>query len=171
MTPGEFMREYEAATRAHDLERKLGLIDENALYWFSDGASYSGKEAIARAAVQLRGDRGRGLPDRGSDLARRVPRMGGLYVPLRVVRHRRRLEDFRFWPGHISAGPPGRVVGRSPRAPEQRTGCLAGRAGIEWLVELPPQRTGSHIGNEDVDEKKQNGKEDKEQEQENHTLR
>ncbi len=32
-------------------------------------------------------------------------------------------------------------------------------------------RTGSHIGNEDVDEKKQNGKQDKEQEHDHHTLR
>ena len=43
------MREYEAATRAHDLERTLGLIDENAVYWFSDGTSYSGKDRIGRA--------------------------------------------------------------------------------------------------------------------------
>lgn len=49
MTASEFMREYEAATRAHDLERTLGLIDENAVYWFSDGASHRGKDAIARA--------------------------------------------------------------------------------------------------------------------------
>ncbi len=31
-------------------------------------------------------------------------------------------------------------------------------------------RAGSHIGNEDVDEKKQNGKEDKQQEEKQHTL-
>ena len=49
MTPDEFMREYEAASSAHDLERTLGLIDEGAVYWFSDGASYNGHAAIGKA--------------------------------------------------------------------------------------------------------------------------
>ena len=49
MTPDEFLREYEAATSAHDLERTLGLIDEEAVYWFSDGASHNGREAVAKA--------------------------------------------------------------------------------------------------------------------------
>ena len=53
MTPIEFMRAYEAATRAHDLRRTLDLIDPNAVYWFSDGGSHVGKAAIERA---LRGN-------------------------------------------------------------------------------------------------------------------
>jgi ketosteroid isomerase-like protein len=49
MTPAEFLREYEAATRAHDLGRTLDLIDPNAIYWFSDGGSHVGKAGIERA--------------------------------------------------------------------------------------------------------------------------
>ncbi len=49
MTPEQFLREYEAATRAHDLERVLELVDKDAVYWFSDGTRHRGRDAIARA--------------------------------------------------------------------------------------------------------------------------
>ena len=49
MTPTEFMRAYEAATRAHDLRRTLDLIGSDAIYWFSDGGSHVGRAAIERA--------------------------------------------------------------------------------------------------------------------------
>ena len=49
MTAAEFIREYEAASRAHELERTLSLIDDDAIYWFSDGTSHVGKAAIERA--------------------------------------------------------------------------------------------------------------------------
>lgn len=49
MSPSEFMRAYEAATASHDLERTLELIADDAVYWFSDGSTHHGKEAIAAA--------------------------------------------------------------------------------------------------------------------------
>jgi len=49
MSPDEFMREYEAVANAHDLERMLMLIDDEAVYWFSDGTTHSGRQAIASA--------------------------------------------------------------------------------------------------------------------------
>lgn len=41
------MRAYEAATAAHDLERTLDMIADDAVYWFSDGGTHHGKQAIA----------------------------------------------------------------------------------------------------------------------------
>ncbi|MBW2282179.1 MAG: nuclear transport factor 2 family protein [Deltaproteobacteria bacterium] len=49
VTPDEFLREYEAANRSHDLERVLRLVHDDAVYWFSDGKSHCGRAAIARA--------------------------------------------------------------------------------------------------------------------------
>ena len=49
MTPAEFIREYETSTRDHGLEHTLKLIDENAVYWFSDGSSHVGKAAVEQA--------------------------------------------------------------------------------------------------------------------------
>jgi len=49
MTPDDFLREYEAVARAHDLERTLSLIDDQAIFWFSDGSSHVGKPAIEQA--------------------------------------------------------------------------------------------------------------------------
>jgi ketosteroid isomerase-like protein len=49
MTPTEFMREYESSGRTGGVERTLGLIDDKAIYWFSDGSSHVGKSAIERA--------------------------------------------------------------------------------------------------------------------------
>jgi ketosteroid isomerase-like protein len=49
MTPAEFIREYETSGRTGGLEYTLSLIDDNAVYWFSDGTSHVGKDAIARA--------------------------------------------------------------------------------------------------------------------------
>lgn len=48
MTPAEFIREYETATRARGLEYLFSLIDEDAVYWFSDGSSHVGKAAVER---------------------------------------------------------------------------------------------------------------------------
>lgn len=49
MTPAEFLREYEAAGRTGGVEQTLGMIDEDAVYWFSDGTSHVGKSAVERA--------------------------------------------------------------------------------------------------------------------------
>jgi ketosteroid isomerase-like protein len=49
MTPAEFLREYETSGRAGGVEHTLRLIDENAIYWFSDGTAHVGKAAIERA--------------------------------------------------------------------------------------------------------------------------
>src|SRR3954471_19924432 len=48
MTPAEFMREYETSGR-RGVEATLSLIDDNAVYWFSDGSHHVGKAAIERA--------------------------------------------------------------------------------------------------------------------------
>lgn len=49
MDPTELMRDYESASRAHDLERLLDCIDADAVYWFSNQACHVGKPAIAKA--------------------------------------------------------------------------------------------------------------------------
>ncbi len=49
MTPGDFLREYEASGRTGGVEGTLKLIDESAVYWFSDGTSHVGKAAVERA--------------------------------------------------------------------------------------------------------------------------
>lgn len=51
MSPDDFMRSYEAATAAHDLEATLELIAEDAVYLFSDETSHAGKAAI-RAVLE-----------------------------------------------------------------------------------------------------------------------
>lgn len=49
MTAAEFMREYETSGRSGGVGRTLELIDDDAVYWFSDGSSHVGKPAIERA--------------------------------------------------------------------------------------------------------------------------
>jgi ketosteroid isomerase-like protein len=46
MTPDQFMRQYEAATCAHDLSATLALIADDAVYFFSDRTTHVGKPAI-----------------------------------------------------------------------------------------------------------------------------
>lgn len=47
-TPEEFMRDYERATKSHRLEATLSMIDEKAIYLFSDESAHIGKPAIER---------------------------------------------------------------------------------------------------------------------------
>lgn len=47
-TADEFMKVYERATNSHDLEATLSLIDEDAIYLFSDQSVHVGKQAIER---------------------------------------------------------------------------------------------------------------------------
>ena len=49
MTPDEFIHEYEIATRSKCLEQLLRLIDDHAVYWFSNGGCHIGKAEIATA--------------------------------------------------------------------------------------------------------------------------
>jgi hypothetical protein len=49
MSPEEFMKAYESSNRSHDLERVRSLISEDALFWFSNGASLPGIERIVEA--------------------------------------------------------------------------------------------------------------------------
>jgi ketosteroid isomerase-like protein len=49
MSPTEFMQMYEAATCAHDLERTLSLIAEDAVFLFSDNTAHIGKSAVKTA--------------------------------------------------------------------------------------------------------------------------
>lgn len=51
MSPDDFMRRYEAATAAHDLEATLALIADDAVYLFSDESAHQGKAAI-RAVLE-----------------------------------------------------------------------------------------------------------------------
>ena len=41
--------EFEASTRAHQLERTLALIDDNAIHWIGDGSTHVGKPEIEQA--------------------------------------------------------------------------------------------------------------------------
>jgi len=49
MTSSDFIQEYETSGRTGGVENTLRLIDENAVYWFSDGTSHIGKAAVERA--------------------------------------------------------------------------------------------------------------------------
>lgn len=49
MTPMEFLREYETSGRTGGVEHTLRLIDDKAIYWFSDGTAHVGKDAVERA--------------------------------------------------------------------------------------------------------------------------
>ena len=48
MTPAEFLREYETSGRMGGVERTMTMIDDDAVYWFSDGTAHVGKAAIER---------------------------------------------------------------------------------------------------------------------------
>jgi hypothetical protein len=49
MTPTEFLREYETSGRTGGVDYTLSLIDDNAVYWFSDGTAHVGKRAVEQA--------------------------------------------------------------------------------------------------------------------------
>ena len=49
VTPNEFMNVYEAATREQGLDAKLSLIDEEAIFFFSNQSVHVGKQAVERA--------------------------------------------------------------------------------------------------------------------------
>jgi ketosteroid isomerase-like protein len=49
MTPAQFIQEYATSGRVHGIDYTLGLVDDEAIYWFSDGTSHVGKAAIERA--------------------------------------------------------------------------------------------------------------------------
>jgi ketosteroid isomerase-like protein len=51
MSPAEFMRAYEAATNAHDIETLLDLIADDAIYLFSNRSSHIGKPAVRKAIL------------------------------------------------------------------------------------------------------------------------
>lgn len=48
-TPEALMEAYERAANEHDLDAMLNLIDDEAIYLFSDETVHAGKGAIARA--------------------------------------------------------------------------------------------------------------------------
>ena len=47
-TPDDLMAAYERATAAHDLPATLAMIDDEAVYLFSDESSHVGKAAVER---------------------------------------------------------------------------------------------------------------------------
>jgi ketosteroid isomerase-like protein len=49
MTPAEFMREYLNLARTRDIQALLALIDDNAVFLFSNQSSHFGKDAIRNA--------------------------------------------------------------------------------------------------------------------------
>ncbi|MEM1027150.1 MAG: DUF4440 domain-containing protein [Planctomycetota bacterium] len=49
MSPEACLEAYETASREHDLERVLALVDPEAVYWFSNGTCHVGKDAVAAA--------------------------------------------------------------------------------------------------------------------------
>ncbi|MGA9825677.1 MAG: nuclear transport factor 2 family protein, partial [Methylocystis sp.] len=49
MTPTEFMREYLNLARTRDIEALLALIDDDAVFLFSNQSSHFGKDAIQSA--------------------------------------------------------------------------------------------------------------------------
>jgi ketosteroid isomerase-like protein len=49
VTPDEFLREYETSGRTGGVEMTLRMIDDDAVYWFSDGSAHVGKSAVERA--------------------------------------------------------------------------------------------------------------------------
>ena len=49
MSPADFMRIYESAANAHDLDAMLNLIADDAVFLFSDGSAHIGKDAIRKA--------------------------------------------------------------------------------------------------------------------------
>ncbi len=49
MTPDQFLKEYETSGRTGGVEHTLRLIDDHAVFWFSDGTRHVGKAAIERA--------------------------------------------------------------------------------------------------------------------------
>jgi len=49
MTPAQFLREYKTSGRTGGVEHTLRLIDDRAVYWFSDGSAHGGKSAVERA--------------------------------------------------------------------------------------------------------------------------
>lgn len=55
MTAIEFLRTYEAASAAHDLAGTLDLVDEEAVYFFSNESTHVGKAAV-RQAIQANFD-------------------------------------------------------------------------------------------------------------------
>ena len=48
MKAEEFLKAYERATNSHDFSKVAPLIDDDAIYWFSDG-SFEGIDAIKEA--------------------------------------------------------------------------------------------------------------------------
>jgi ketosteroid isomerase-like protein len=52
MTPDEFLREYESSGKVGGVENTMRLIDDAAVYWFSDATAHVGKQAIERVFRQ-----------------------------------------------------------------------------------------------------------------------
>lgn len=49
MTADEFINHYVHSNKTHSLEHTIELIDDNAIYWFSDKTCHVGKKAISQA--------------------------------------------------------------------------------------------------------------------------
>ncbi|WP_432800376.1 YybH family protein [Poriferisphaera sp. WC338] len=49
ITPQKFIQAYESTVNNHELKQTLNMIDEHAVYWFSDGSSHVNKNEIENA--------------------------------------------------------------------------------------------------------------------------
>jgi hypothetical protein len=47
--PEEFVKQYEAANRSHNLDRVGSLIAHDALFWFSNATAHHGIDQVAAA--------------------------------------------------------------------------------------------------------------------------
>jgi ketosteroid isomerase-like protein len=113
MTPTEFLREYETSGKRGGVEATLRLIDDHAVYWFSDGSAHVGKDAIERAFR------------RNAELIR-----DETYRISDVVWHVETADvaagTFRFdWSG---------VVRGAPASGSGRGTCVLARRGASWVV-------------------------------------
>ncbi len=59
MTPEQFLKEYETSNGKHT----LGMIAEDAVYWFSDGTQHVGKQEVeAHFGITLNPSKTRNIP-------------------------------------------------------------------------------------------------------------
>ena len=113
MTPDEFLKQYETSGSTGGVERTLSMIDDDAVYWFSDGTMHVGKDAIERV---LR---------RNADLIQNET-----YSISEVVWHAQSPDvaacTYRFdWTG---------VLRGAPASGSGRGTCVMARRGDTWVI-------------------------------------
>src|SRR5262245_32897487 len=113
MTPDEFLQVYATSGRTGGVEATLRLVDDDAVYWFSDGSAHVGKAAVERV---LR---------RNADLIRdetyRISEVAWLAASADVA-----VCTYRFdWSGTVRG---------APASGSGRGTCALARRGEGWVV-------------------------------------